>query len=124
MLDDFSFLALNEHARAFLDICGKCERIQKTPLPLSHRALIPQVLIIYFLILPWGMEVHFAGVVFLGLLAYFLVGLELIADGLEMPFQTVDDGLPLDDLCQGIEVSTREIVDRTPVLKESLKRTG
>ena len=112
VLDDFSFLALNEHARAFLDVCGMCERIQKTPLPLSHRALIPQVLVLYFLLLPWGIDAHFSGIILMGALTYFLVGLELIADGLERPFGTEDDGLPLDSLCEGIAASTAEVVDR------------
>jgi putative membrane protein len=114
VLDDFAFLALDEHARAFLDICGKCERIQKTPLPLSHRALIPQVLAIYFLVVPWGLEVHLGAVMLVGVLTYFLVGLELIADGLERPFGVEDDSLPLDDLCDGIAASTAEIVNRIP----------
>lgn len=111
-LDDFAFLTLNEHARAFLDVCGKCERIQNTPLPLSHRALIPQVLFLYILLLPWGMGNHVGAVFMIGFLTYFLVGLELIADGLERPFGTEDDSLPLDDLCKGIAVSTLEVVER------------
>ena len=89
-----------------------CERIQKTPLPLSHRALIPQVLVLYFLLLPWGIDAHFSGIILMGALTYFLVGLELIADGLERPFGTEDDGLPLDSLCEGIAASTAEVVDR------------
>ena len=35
-----------------------------------------------------------------------------IADGLERPFGTEDDGLPLDSLCDGIAASTAEVVDR------------
>ena len=123
VLDDFAFLALNEHARAFLDICGKCERIQKTPLPLSHRALIPQMLVIYFAILPWGLEYHAGAVVLVGLLAYFLIGLEFIADGLERPFGKEDDSLPLDSLCEGIAASTAEIVDRNVASAKTSQNT-
>lgn len=85
-LDQFSYLAIDVHVRALLDICGACERILKTPLPLSHRALIPQVLFIYLAVLPWGMPNHAGAIGLLGLLTYFLVGLELVADGWESRF--------------------------------------
>ncbi|MFA5504240.1 MAG: bestrophin family ion channel [Vulcanimicrobiota bacterium] len=111
-LNDFAFLALNEHARAFLDVCGVCERIQKTPLPLSHRALIPQMLSLYFLVLPWGIEYHQTAALLVVVLGYFLIGLELIADGLERPFGTEDDSLPLESLCEGIATATLEVVER------------
>lgn len=108
-LDDFAFLALDKQAKTFLDICGACERIKKTPLPLSHRALIPQVLIIYLLVIPWGMPSNAGSVGLVGFLTYFLVGLELVAEGLEQPFDGGDDDLPLENLCAGIEASVKEL---------------
>jgi ion channel-forming bestrophin family protein len=107
-LDDIAFLAIDTNANALLDICGVCERILKTPLPLSHRALIPQVLMIYVLVVPWGVPNHVGSVALMGLLTYFMVGLELVAEGLEEPFRLSDDGLPLDSLCDTIKVSTEE----------------
>ena len=111
-LDEFYFLALDRHAQSMIDICGKCERIQNTPLPLSHRALIPQLLALYLLALPWGLPNHLSAIVLVGVLAYFLVGLELIADGLERPFGLEDDSLHLDTLCQGIASTTAEVIGR------------
>lgn len=108
-LDDFAFLALDKQAKTLLDICGACERIKKTPLPLSHRALIPQVLIVYLLVIPWGMPSHLGSVALVAFLSYFLLGLELVAEGLEQPFDDGDDDLPLNALCQGIEESVREL---------------
>lgn len=108
-LDEFAFLALDQQAKTLLDICGACERIKKTPLPLSHRALIPQVLIVYLLVIPWGMPSHLGSVALVAFLSYFLLGLELVAEGLEQPFDQGDDDLPLDALCQGIEESVREL---------------
>ena len=108
-IDEFAFLALDKQAKTFLDICGACERIVKTPLPLSHRALIPQFLIIYLLVIPWGMPPHVGSIALVGFLSYFLLGLELVAEGLEQPFDGGDDDLPLEALCEGIKVSVKEI---------------
>src|SRR5690606_22425939 len=35
---------IDQHIVSFMDICGACERIRNTPLPMAHRALIPQLL--------------------------------------------------------------------------------
>jgi hypothetical protein len=38
-----------------MDICGACERIQKTPISQSYRWFIRQSIAIYLLTLPWGL---------------------------------------------------------------------
>ncbi len=111
-LDGFAFLAIDTHVQALLDICGACERILKTPLPLSHRALIPQVLLLYIFVIPWGVPNHVGAVALMALLTYFMVGLELVAEGLEEPFRLSDDGLTLDSLCETIRVSTQERLEQ------------
>jgi putative membrane protein len=101
---------------AWMDICGACERIRNTPLPLAHRALIPQLLILYLVIVPVSLELTVANAAFTFIMGYFLIGLELVAEEIEEPFGTDDDDLQLDLLCKGIERSVRQIM---PVLRES-----
>lgn len=97
-----------------MDICGACERIRNTPLPLAHRALIPQLLVLYLMIVPLSLDLTAANVGFTIVMGYFLIGLELVAEEIEEPFGTDDDDLQLDRLCRGIERSVCEIIPGLP----------
>ncbi len=65
----------------------------------------------YLLVIPWGLPNHWVSVAMVSAMAYFLFGLELVAEGLERPFHDADDGLPLDSLCETIAKSTLEMVE-------------
>src|SRR5688572_24738520 len=54
-LGGFELLFLDQHATSLMNICGACERIQKTPISLSYRWFIRQSIAIYLLALPWGL---------------------------------------------------------------------
>ena len=43
--------------------------------------------------------------------AYFLIGLELIAEEIEDPFGDDGDDLPLDQICANIQATITEILD-------------
>lgn len=93
---------IDRHISALLDICGGCERIRNTPLPLSHRALIPQLLVVYLVLAPVGMDTNPWNLVLVAGVGYFLIGLELVAEDIEEPFGLDLDDLPLDRLCDNI----------------------
>ena len=101
---------IDQHISALMDICGACERIRNTPLPLAHRALIPQLLALYLILVPIGMEFNLANMIFTFVMSYFLIGLELVSEDIEEPFGTDDDDLPLDRLSETIERSVRQII--------------
>lgn len=114
-IDGYTLLALDPHVRSLMDVCGACERIQRTPLSDSYLQFLRQSIVIYLLSLPWAL-VHNANawtIPAVALIGYFLIGVELIAETVEEPFGTEVDDLPLDKLCQGIETSLREIAART-----------
>lgn len=100
---------MDKHISALMDICGACERIRNTPLPLSHRTLIPQLLAVYLAFLPVGLENSHWNVLMVGAVGYFLIGLELVADDIEEPFGHDLDDLPLDRIADNIERSVVEI---------------
>ena len=109
-VDKFDYHLIDQHISALMDICGACERIRNTPPPLSHRALIPQLLIIYLVIAPLGVEPTWSSAL-LGLgIAYFLIGIEVVAEELEEPFGQDTDDLPLDTISRNIKRSVREII--------------
>lgn len=109
LVDKFDYHLIDQHISALMDICGACERIRNTPPPLSHRALIPQLLLIYLVITPLSIDPTWSGAL-LGLgLAYFLIGIEVVAEELEEPFGQDTDDLPLDTISKNIKRSVREI---------------
>jgi putative membrane protein len=110
-IDHIDDLVLDPHVRALMDICGACERIRKTPLAQSYRTFIRRMIGLYFVTLPWGLiqPLGFWTVPITGLIVYFLMGLELAAEGVEEPFGHGVDDLRLDDICRTIEASIAEI---------------
>lgn len=116
-IDGFEMLQFNDHIKALMDICGACERIHSTPIALSYRAILRQGIGLYLIIHPWLSipELGWWAVPANLITAYFLVGLELIAECIEEPFGVGDDNLPLDTICEKIESSVVELLRDTSV---------
>ena len=96
-----------------MDICGACERIRNTPLSSSYRALVRHGIAIYLAIAPFYLieDTGLAGLPMFVLAAYFLVGIELVAEEIEEPFGPGGDNLPLERYCLTIANSVREILE-------------
>ena len=111
-LGGFELLFLDQHAASLMNICGACERIQKSPISLSYRWFIRQSIGIYLLTLPWGLMQSFGWwtVPATAMLSYFMVGVEMIAEQIEDPFGIDEDDIMLDDLCLTIERSVTGIL--------------
>jgi ion channel-forming bestrophin family protein len=114
LIKDYKMLMLDVHARAFMDICGACERIKSSPIAVSYRAFMRQGIALNLLAWPWFLTQQFGAIwsippILLG--AYFLIGIELIAEGVEEPFGKDEDDLPLDDICAGIKRSVNTILE-------------
>jgi putative membrane protein len=109
-------LLLDPHARGLLDVCGACERIRNTPLPASYRALLRHGILLYLLLAPWSLQLEVGawGVAVLGLVTYFLLGIELTAEEVEEPFGGEEDDLPLAAYCRTIERAVEEALGTRP----------
>jgi len=109
-LGGFELLFLDQHAASLMNICGACERIQKSPISVSYRWFIRQSIAIYLLTLPWGLMRSFGWwtVPAVAMLSYFMIGVEMIAEQIEDPFGVDEDDLRLDDLCATIDKSVRQ----------------
>lgn len=110
-IGEIELLFLDRHAAALMDICGGCERIRKTPISLSYRRFLRQVITFYLLTLPWGVAADLGvwTIPAAATIGYFMIGIELLAEDIEDPFGLHIDDLHLDDLCAGIDRSIREI---------------
>jgi putative membrane protein len=111
-LDGWTLLWLDGHIKSLMDICGGCEKIRNTPLPSSYRALVRHGIALYLAISPFYLidDIGLAGYPIFILAAYFLLGIEMVAEDIEEPFGMGGDNLPLEQYCATIEASVREIL--------------
>ena len=111
LLSTHLFLAMERNIYDLYDILGGCERIRGTPLPLSHRAILPQIMFCYLLALPWGLPHGRLSILVMALVCYFMLSLEMIAEEIEEPFGQDPDDLPLTRTCLVIESSVQRLLD-------------
>nr|WP_295928443.1 bestrophin family ion channel [uncultured Dyadobacter sp.] len=105
-------IILNHELEGFTNICGACERIKNTPIPLSYSSFIKKFIFIYCLTLPIGyvFSLHFLVVPFVMFVFYILASLEVIAEEIEDPFGEDVNDLPMERICKGIHTSTRALL--------------
>ena len=103
-------LILDPHLRGLMDVCGACERIKNSPLPLSYRALLRHGLVLYLATTPWLVadKLGWWAVPVVALLAYFLLGVEVTAEDVEEPFGRDADDLSLSAYCEVIRRSAEQ----------------
>jgi putative membrane protein len=112
-LDTLTLIQLDQHIRAFMDICGACERIKNSPIAVSYRAFMRQGIMLNLLIAPMCLTTEFSLIWCMPMIlvgSYFLIGLELIAEDIEEPFGKEGDDLPLDTICATIRVTISDIL--------------
>jgi putative membrane protein len=93
-------VALTPLLVAFDDVTGGCERIRNTPIPVSYSAYAKQFVLLYGLVLPFGLvrEFRYATIAASMLVFFATMGLELLAEEIEEPFGTDRNDLPLDEI--------------------------
>ncbi|MBB2148381.1 bestrophin family protein [Pedobacter gandavensis] len=106
-------IILNADVEKFMDICGGCERIRRTPIPYSYSAFIKKFIFVYVITLPigWVFSLGYYVVPIVPFILYVLAGLELIAEEIEDPFGEDANDLPVDDICNNIEKHVGEILN-------------
>lgn len=107
-----SIVALTPLLLAFDDITGACERIRNTPIPFSYSSYVKQFVLLYALVMPFGLVREFGyGTVVACMFTFFAtMGLELLATEIEEPFGTDRNDLPLDELAERIRIDTAQIL--------------
>jgi putative membrane protein len=105
-------ILLNKELESFTNICGACERIKNTPIPLSYSSFIKKFIFAYCLTLPIGyvFSLHFLVIPFVMFVFYVLASLEVIAEEIEDPFGEDSNDLPIERICQGIHTSCHALL--------------
>jgi putative membrane protein len=105
-------LTLTPMLASLNDVCGGCERIRNTPIPFSYSSYIKQFVVLYALVLPFGLARDFGyGTVVASTFTFFAtMGLELLATEIEEPFGSDRNDLPLDELAQRVARDTQALL--------------
>jgi putative membrane protein len=95
-----------------MDVCGACERIRSSPVPLSYRSLLRHGTVLYLVSAPWFMTAEYGywAIAVVSLMAYFLLGTELTAEDVEEPFGRDADDLALSSYCDTVRKSCAEVL--------------
>jgi putative membrane protein len=105
-------ISLQPLLTAFDDVTGACERIRNTPIPFSYSSYIKQFVVLYAVIMPFGLVREFGyGTVIACMFTFFAtMGLELLAGEIEEPFGTDRNDLPLDQLAERIAADVQSLL--------------
>jgi putative membrane protein len=105
-------IVINNELQAFTDICGACERIKNTPIPMSYSSFIKKFIFIYVVTLPIGYvsSMGYFVIAAVPFIFYVMASLELIAESIEDPFGNDPDDLPLEKMSENIRVHIAEII--------------
>ncbi len=120
---------LNTGINGLVEALSGCERIIKTPMPLSYGIYLKRLTLLYCLLLPLGLAGQLGwwtpGVI--AVVSFVLLGVEEIGNEIEDPFGYDFNDLKLDDICNTLRQdikSTRAFgtdgVLLTAVLEETL----
>lgn len=125
-LSEFVELKMLDHLAGFNTITGACERIKNTPIPFSYRTYLKIFIMIYILFLPLAYA-HSLGYYTIGLTViefFVLIGLEMMAEEIEDPFENNSNDLPTYTLSMTIKNNIYEILgfyeEVTPPQKKEL----
>lgn len=116
-LNGDQLLMLNNDLSAFADICGACERIQKTPIPYSYSLFLKKFIFAYIISMPFCFAPQFGyWTILLTLFVFYvLTSLELIAEEVENPFGEDANDLPTDQFAANIARNVHELLTKAAV---------
>jgi putative membrane protein len=108
----FQLLDLQGHVAKLMDIGGACERIKNTPIPFSYSSYLKNLLLLFCLLMPVGLQSEngYLSVPIVMLVFGCLVGLELLAADIEDPFGYQENDLPIGRLTHMIRRNVFEVL--------------
>ncbi|KAF9533362.1 Bestrophin, RFP-TM, chloride channel-domain-containing protein [Crepidotus variabilis] len=108
--------AINQMVSGFVDQMTAMERIANTPIPKSYAIHLKQCVTLYLFALPMTLahDLGWGTVPLVTAVAFTFMGIEGIADEIEMPFGTDERDLPVDRYCQDLKEEIFYIIDRLP----------
>ncbi|KAF8627895.1 hypothetical protein AX15_004191 [Amanita polypyramis BW_CC] len=105
---------MNQLITGMVDQLTAMERVANTPIPISYGIHLKQCVTLYLFALPLTLvnDLGWAMIPIVTVVAFTFIGIEGIADEIEMPFGTDVRDLPLDRYCEDLKEEINYIIDR------------
>lgn len=106
------YRVLSDDVVTMIDVCGGCERIQKTPIPISYSIYIKKVIFVYLLTMPLSFinSIGYYTIPMVMFTTYVLAGIEVLAEEIEDPFGHDYNDLDTDGMAARIRANIQEIL--------------
>ena len=117
-INSYQLTAMLKLLDAMVDVLGGCERILKTPIPVAYSIHLKQLLLIYCLTLPFQLVTDLAWWTspIVSVISFTVFGIEQIGIEIENPFGLDANDLPLESICQTIQINIEELINFIPRL--------
>ncbi|KAI0328080.1 hypothetical protein GY45DRAFT_1326732 [Cubamyces sp. BRFM 1775] len=108
--------AMNQLVQGMIDMMTCMERVANTPIPRSYSIHLKQCVSLYLFVLPFVLikELGWGMVPIVTVVAFTLMGIEGIADEIEMPFGLDKSDLPLERYCEDLKEEVEFMVEKLP----------
>ena len=105
-LSDILFISLNDRLNDISAVLAGCERIAYTPIPFAYTLILHRTVYLFCIMLPFALvvDLHYMTPFISVLISYTFISLDCLAEELEDPFGTENNDLPLDAICNAIEI--------------------
>ncbi|ATX93321.1 bestrophin family protein [Citrobacter portucalensis] len=116
-LSDILFHSLNNRLNDISAVLAGCERIANTPVPFAYTLILHRTVYLFCIMLPFALvvDLHYMTPFISVLISYTFISLDALAEELEDPFGTENNDLPLDAICNAIEIDLLQMNDETNV---------
>lgn len=108
--------AMNQLIHGMVDQLTAMERVANTPIPVSYSIHLKQCVTLYLFALPFTLvkDLGWGTIPLVTVVAFTFMGIEGIADEIEMPFGTDWCDLPLDRYCHDLKEEIDYMIGRLP----------
>ena len=98
-------------------VLAGCERIANTPVPFAYSLILHRTVYLFCIMLPFALvvDLHYMTPFVSVLISYTFIALDTLAEELEEPFGMEDNDLPLDAICNAIEIELLQMNDETVI---------
>lgn len=116
-LSDILFHSLNNRLNDMSTVLAGCERIANTPVPFAYTLILHRTVYLFCIMLPFALvvDLHYMTPFISVLISYTFISLDTLAEELEDPFGTENNDLPLDAICNAIEIDLLQMNDEKMV---------
>lgn len=118
-INAYQLTAMFQLLDKMVEALGACERILKTPIPLAYSIHLKQLLLIYCLSLPFQIveEFQWGTAIIVSLISFTVFGIEEIGIEIENPFGRDPNDLPLDQICNTMQVNIEDLITLAPCVR-------